>query len=78
MLNSCVLTPKILQYEMVRLHVQRSHYFKAANEPAFSADLFQGHGTLQLLACFLSYTSFLLACAADLCLQKNKEVLESK
>lgn len=44
----------------------------------FLQTFFMDMGTLQLLACFLLYTSFLLACAADLCLQKNKEDLESK
>lgn len=49
------------QYKMVKLHVRRSHYFKANNEPAFSADLFQGHGYLAV-ACFLFVVHFLFAC----------------
>lgn len=46
---------------MVKLHVQRSNYFKADNELAFSADLFHGHGYFAV-ACLLSVVHFLFAC----------------
>ena len=44
----------------------------------FLQTFFQDISTLQLLAFCLLHTSSLLSCAADMCLRKNKVVLESK